>query len=382
MNVFINHVSIFLPNAPVGNDEMEAVLGQINGRKSRARPTILRSNGIVNRHYALERETGKLTHDNAQLTAEVVRKLLAATGLTEKSIALLACGTASPDQLMPAHGFMVQGELKLPPTEVFTAMGSCTASMAALKHAALSVGSGNTRNAVVTGSELLSPLMQGKHFGPELDDRIKALEANPHVAFEYEFLRWMLSDGAGAALLENEPRPRGNLPSLKIEWIESVSFAGHLETCMYHLARKDEGGRTQSWKQVEPAEWLKGGFFNLGQDARMLAQHIGPFMGDALQSVLQKREIPNGRVDWLLPHISSAFFKTEVTQQLARIGLKVDEERVFTNLSTVGNVGSASVFLMLEELLRSGRAKKGERILCAVPESARFNASFALLEVV
>ncbi len=306
---------------------------------------------------------------------------MAATGLAEKDIALLGCGTASPDQLMPAHGFMVQGELKLPPTEVFTAMGSCTASMAALKHAALSVGSGNSRNAVVTGSELLSPLMHAKHFGPELDDRIKDLERDPHIAFEYEFLRWMLSDGAGAALLENEPRSRGGLPSLKIEWIESVSFAGHLDTCMYHLARKHDG-RTQSWKEVEPAEWLKGGFFNLGQDARMLSEHIGPFMGDALKSIMQRREVPNHRVDWLLPHISSAFFKTEVTQQLARIGLHVDEERVFTNLATVGNVGAAAVFLMLEELLRSGRTKKGERILCAIPESARFNASFALLEVV
>ncbi len=58
MNVFINHVSSFLPNAPVSNDDMEAVLGRVNGRKSRARALILRSNGIVNRYYAMERETG------------------------------------------------------------------------------------------------------------------------------------------------------------------------------------------------------------------------------------------------------------------------------------------------------------------------------------
>jgi 3-oxoacyl-[acyl-carrier-protein] synthase-3 len=375
MNVFINQLSTFLPNAPVGNDEMEAVLGLVNGKKSRARQLILRNNGIVRRHYAIDPQTQKLTHDNAALTAEAVRRL-GPVG----DIALLACGTASPDQLMPAHGFMVQGALKLPPCEVFTAAGSCTASMAALRYGAIAVASGAARNAVVTGSELLSPLMQAKHFGPELDERVAALEKDPHIAFEYEFLRWMLSDGAGACLLENEPRPRGPLPSLRLHWVESVSFAGHLDVCMYHLARKRDG-RTESWKEVEPSEWLKGGFFNLGQDARMLSEHIAPFMGDALKMVLERRPLARDGVDWLLPHISSAFFKPQVAAQLERIGVHVPEERVFTNLSTVGNVATASVFLMLEELLTSGRARKGERILCAIPESARFNASFALLEV-
>lgn len=381
MNTFITHISTFLPNAPVDNDTMESVLGMVNGKKSRARPVVLRNNGIVRRFYAIDPKTGRLTHDNAKLTAEAVRALAKEASLDLKSVSLMACGTASPDQLMPAHGFMVQGELGLPPIEVFTAAGSCTASMAALSYGVMAVGSGNAKNAVVTGSELLSPLMQAKHFGPELDGRIAALEKDPHVAFEYEFLRWMLSDGAGACLVESEPRKRGPLPALKVHWVESVSFAGHLDTCMYHLARKRDG-RTESWKEVEPAEWLKGGFFNLGQDARMLAEHIGPFMGDALKQVADKRGLTAREVDWLLPHISSTFFKSQVKAQLDRIGLPISEEKVFTNLAQVGNVATASIFLMLRELLESGRAKTGQRILCVVPESARFNASFALLEVV
>ena len=62
-------------------------------------------------------------------------------------------------------------------------------------------------------------------------------------------------------------------------------------------------------------------------------------------------------------------------------GVFIAEEKVFTNLASTGNVGTASVFMMLHELLRSGRAKSGQKILCVVPESARFNASFALLTV-
>ncbi|MBL8956432.1 MAG: beta-ketoacyl-ACP synthase III [Myxococcaceae bacterium] len=381
MSAFITHISSFLPNGPIDNDTMESVLGLVNGKRSRARALVLRSNGIKNRHYAIDPASGQQTHTNAQLTAEAVRRLLDAVKLGVDEVPLLACGTATPDQLMPAHGFMTQGELKAPPAEVFTVAGSCTSSMSALRYATIAVGSGQVPRAVVTGSELCSALMHARHFRPELDDRIAALEKEPRIAFEYEFLRWMLSDGAGAVLVEPEARQRSAMPVLKIHWVDSISFAGQLDTCMYHLARKREDGSTETWKQVEPSEWLKSGFFNLGQDSRMLGENIGRVMGDSLAMVMKKRKLGGREVDWLLPHISSAFFRSEVKSQAERVGLFVPEERVFTNLAEVGNVGAASVFLMLEELVTSGRAKKGEKILCSIPESARFNASYALLEV-
>jgi 3-oxoacyl-[acyl-carrier-protein] synthase-3 len=276
---------------------------------------------------------------------------------------------------------MVHGELGSPPCEVMTGAGACTASMAAFKYAAMAVSAGLTPHAVVTGSELCSALMQAKWIGPELDERLQSLEKNPHLAFEHEFLRWMLSDGAGAWLVEPQPREHGLVRPLKIQWIESVSFAGSLDVCMYHLARKRDDGRLQTWKEVEPAEWLEGGFFRMGQDARMLGEHIGPFMGDALKIAVDRRGLKPSDVHWLLPHISSDFFRPQILEQTSRAGIPIPAERVFMNLSSVGNVGAAAVFLMLDELMRSGRAKKGENLLCIIPESARFNASFVFLEV-
>ena len=73
--VYITHIAAFLPNDPVSNDAMESVLGQIGKRPSRARKLILRSNRIKSRYYAIDPQTGKATHTNAQLTAEAVRKL-------------------------------------------------------------------------------------------------------------------------------------------------------------------------------------------------------------------------------------------------------------------------------------------------------------------
>ena len=96
--VYIQRIAAFLPNAPVSNDEMEKVLGQINGRPSRVRRIILRSNGILARHYVLDPLTGEPRYNNAQLTAEAVRAL-AGDGVSLSQIDLLACGTSSPDQL-------------------------------------------------------------------------------------------------------------------------------------------------------------------------------------------------------------------------------------------------------------------------------------------
>jgi 3-oxoacyl-[acyl-carrier-protein] synthase-3 len=54
---------------------MERLLGQVGAKPSRARRTILRSNGIVSRHYAIDSNTLQFTHSNAQLAAEAVRAL-------------------------------------------------------------------------------------------------------------------------------------------------------------------------------------------------------------------------------------------------------------------------------------------------------------------
>lgn len=235
--VYITGISKFLPNQPVSNDEMEHYLGMINGRPSRARRIILRNNGIKTRYYAMTRD-GKPTHNNAELAAEAIGRLFN-SGVRKEDIQLLACGTATPDQIMPSHASMVHGLLKMPEIEIASFAGSCCASMQALKYAFFSVLSGNTENAVCSGSEMLSHWMMAKYFEKEQISESK-IKDNPLLAFEKEFLRWMLSDGAGAALLEN--RPAGKTP-LRIDWVEIRSYAGEMDTCMYAGAEKDEDGK-------------------------------------------------------------------------------------------------------------------------------------------
>ena len=225
-DVFITRVSGFLPNKPVSNEDMESVLGLIDDRRSRARAIVLRNNGIQQRYYALDRE-GRITHTNARLVAEAVKGLVD-DALRLNDLELLACGTSSPDQFLPSHASQVHGELGHVPLEIVSTAGACCSGMHALKFGYMSVAGGLTRNAVAAGSELTGPMMRAGNFEAETGRHVE-LEQDPIIGFEKEFLRWMLSDGAAAVLMEDAPR--GPL-SLRLNWIESRSFANELDVCM------------------------------------------------------------------------------------------------------------------------------------------------------
>lgn len=373
--VYITNIAKFLPNKPVSNDEMEEYLGMIDNRPSKARRIVLRNNGIVNRYYALEKG-GKITHSNAELAAEAV-KMLFNNRFKKEDVQFLACGTASPDQIMPSHASMVHGLLDIPAVEIASFAGSCCASIQALKMCYLSVLAGSTENAVCTGSETLSHWMLAKYFEKETENEAK-LKENPLLAFEKEFLRWMLSDGAGAVLLEN--KPSGEL-NLKIEWIDIRSYASERETCMYAGGDKGPDGKVLGWCRFEPEDWLNKSIFSLKQDTRMLGDFIVKIGGRFLKEIITERNLDIASVDYFLPHLSSEFFREPIFKELAAIGIDIPREKWFTNLINVGNVATVSFMLMLEELIRTRDLKKGQKILLQVPESARFTYAYALLNV-
>jgi 3-oxoacyl-[acyl-carrier-protein] synthase-3 len=370
--VYITALAKYLPNQPVSNDEMESYLGMIGGKPSRARRIVLRNNGIRSRYYSIGKD-GSLSHSNAQMVVEAIRKL----GISEEQIELLSCGTSASDQTLPSHTAMVHGLLNSD-MEIMSPSGACCSGIHAMKFGYLSIKAGETTNAVSAGSELISPMMLARNFESESRSESE-LESNPFIGFEKDFLRWMLSDGAGAALLQD--RPNSNGPSLRIEWIESRSYAHEYETCMYSAADKRDDGSVKSWKEFEPEEWLDHSVFAMKQDVKLLSSTIVPLGGKFLTEIAKRRNLDVSSVDYFLPHLSSNFFRQQVYDQLVADGMEITEDKWYTNLVEVGNVGSASIYIMLEELFNSGKLKTGQKLLLMVPESARFSYAYALLTV-
>jgi 3-oxoacyl-[acyl-carrier-protein] synthase III len=376
--VYITNTSWFLPNEAVTNDEMEEYLGYINGKPSKSKKIVLRNNGIKTRYYALEKG-GKTTHTNAQITANAVRNLFDDVQQL-KNIDLLSCGTSSPDQMMPSHGVMVHGEL--PETnaiEVVSPSGVCCAGMHAFKYAYMAVKTGDKKNAVATGSERFSASLVANNFEEE-SQKLEELHKNPFISFDKEFLRWMLSDGAAAFLMTNKPNEEGL--SLRVEWIEGVSYANEMNACMYMASEKQTDGSLKSYLEFTPEELIEKSILSIKQDISLLSNNIVPLGGKRIKEIFDREGLKAEDVDYFLPHMSSEFFRPKIFEVMAVLGDTVPYEKWFVNLTSMGNVGAASVYFMVHELFKSGKLKKGEKLLLLVPESARFSYMYAYLTVV
>lgn len=372
MKAFINSMGKFLPGEPVDNDTMEEYIGTIGGKASRARKRILKQNGIQTRYYAIDREQRTL-FSNSEMAARAARQAIERSGLEMSEIDFLAAATSQGDFPLPGFASMVHGELKSPPCEIATLHGVCASGLMALKAAMLQILSGEKRHVLACASEFPSRLFKSTRF----DDQRKVHEEG--LSFDAEFLRWMLSDGAGAAVLGDSPNRSGL--SLSIEWIELTSFANKFEPCMY-VGPEKNGGPLQSWLDYRSyGEAADAGAINLRQDIRMLSDVVRHAVQGLLQ-VAKKRKLDASSIDWLAVHYSSHVFKDQSYELAAKAGFDIPRERWFTNLYSSGNVGSASIFLLLEELLYSGRLQAGQTVLCLIPESGRFLFGYMLLKVV
>lgn len=376
--VYITKTAMFLPNDPVPNEELESYLGVVNGTPSKSIDIVLRNNGITTRYYALNKE-GKATHTNAQMTALAVKGLFTDHPEKIKDLELLSCGTSSPDQLLPSHGVMTHGWLpESNAIEVVSPSGVCCAGMHAFKYAYLAITSGNVQLAAATGSERFSGSLVSNVFEEEAQ-KLAELKKNPVIAFEKDFLRWMLSDGAGAFLLSDKKNEIGI--SLQVDWIEGVSYANTKETCMYMGAEKLPDGTLKSYMDCSQQEILTKSLFSIKQDIKLLSDNIIQLGGKKIVEIFEKKGLTADDVDYFLPHISSEYFRPRIFEMMAQLGKTIPYEKWFINLYKLGNVGAGSAYLMVHELFNSGKLKKGEKILLLVPESGRFSYMYAMLTV-
>ena len=377
-NAYITRAAGFLPNQPVDNDHMEDYLGMLNGKPSKARRIVLNQNGIKTRYYAIDKQ-GNTTHTNVQMAAEAIRRLTYEKFKLD-DIDVLACGTASPEQLIPSHGVMVHGELGSKKNmEVVSFAGSCCTGMNALKYAYMSVITNNASNAVASASERTSAWMKASYFQAETD-MLNKLEGQPMLAFEKEFLRWMLSDGAFALLVQQQPSESSI--SLRIDWIDFESYANEKETCMYAGGEKDDKGNLKGWASFPANEWLEQSLFAVHQDTRLLGRNIVKLGGQMMVEIAEKHNFVADDIDWYMPHLSSMYFKDKILEEMKAVGLYIPEERWFLNLPRIGNIASASAFAMIEEAMRTGILKRGQHILMMIPESARFSYCYCMMTVV
>jgi 3-oxoacyl-[acyl-carrier-protein] synthase-3 len=365
-NAYLTGFGRYLPGEAVDNDGIAARLGGDDAVTERIRRRILDSNGIRQRHYALD-EHGEPTELNEELAVKALRAAFDDRGIDADDIRMLACATTMGDVLVPGFASMVHGRLGGGPMQLLSASGVCASSLAALDAVVSKIRLGDHPRAAVVGSELASRSLRQRRY-----DGIRA-------GMDAHFLRWMLSDGAGAVVVEFQPHP--SKPSLRVDWVRHVSLAHEHDVCMRAgmVGAEPEVGGT--WQDVGIAEGDAAGMFLLRQDVSMLDD-----LADAgihqFEELVDIGLVDVRHLDHVVCHYSTNMFRDVAFEALRRRIPTLDTDRWFSNLETRGNTGSASVFIALEEAWHTGRFAPGETVLLAVPESGRFSFAFAHLTVV
>jgi 3-oxoacyl-[acyl-carrier-protein] synthase-3 len=122
---------------------------------------------------------------------------------------------------------------------------------------------------------------------------------------------------------------------------------------------------------------------SIKQDVKLLNDNVVRLtVEEALSRVIAKRGLRARDYRYFLPHYSSHYFRDRLHDAMANIDFSIPYEKWFTNLYTKGNTGSASIFIMLHELIETKALLPGEKILCFVPESGRFTSCYFQLTVV
>lgn len=371
MTAYIKSVGKFLPGDPIPNDEIDEYIGDLGPNSAKLRERVIENSGISTRHYALDKEQ-ESQHSAAGMAASAVRDALERAEVDSEDLDLISAASSCPDLLAPGLASMVHGELGSGPCEIVTSHGICCSGAIALKNAYLHVLHEEKQNAMACAVEFTSRFLKSSWLNHSGDDRGKRL------SLDGAFLRYILSDGAGAALLGSTPGPG---VGFRIEWISQRSYAGTGPPVMY--CGVESLGSDRAWADYPSAqEAALAGAFMFRQDLRRLPDVVR-VCADEFERLVDAGTFEPKKIRFVAAHYSSEALKDAALREMkTRDCQQVPEERWRSNLSRVGNVGCAAIYLILEELIGSGELRDGDQVLCFVPESGRYSISYMLLSAV
>jgi 3-oxoacyl-[acyl-carrier-protein] synthase III len=285
---------------------------------------IIERTGIRERRIAPE---GIVTSDMASAAA---KQALEAAEIHPKDIDVIVVATITPDMPMPATAVFVQQKLGAGPCPAFDISAACGGFIFGL-----SIGDnfirGGMKNVLVIGVELLSRVVNW-------EDRTTCV---------------LFGDGAGAVVLGRaegasaQGKPRGVLAT-KIQ--SDGTLAGALMI---------PGGGSASPPSLEVIESKRDKIHMRGQDVFKVAVKN---LYSASKAALDMTGLKADEVDWICPHQANLRI---IDFAAARLG--VPKEKVLVNIDRVGNTSSASIPILLDENIRSGKVRSGDTlVMCAL----------------
>lgn len=279
--------------------------------------TSLAKSGVQMRWYASSAES------QSTLGAKALIGALHEANLARGEIDLLIAACGVPEQALPSTACAIAAAAKLPAgTPAFDVNASCLSFLQALQVASALLATGSYKRIAVVSSDLASR-------GIDHSDLESSL---------------IFGDGAAAAILELPPENSSS-------GLLAYSFQTYPEGREFCEIRAG-GTRRNPRVGVEDRDFL---FRMNGKAVFKLAARL---MDDFVEDLLAKAGVGLQEIDWVVPHQASHLGMAHI---IKRLGLP--EERVVNIYSDHGNQVAASIPTALHELMVSGRAERGQKVM-------------------
>lgn len=263
--------------------------------------------GIGSRHIS----TGETV---VSLAAQACEKALENAGKKASEVDLLLVATCTPEQGIPCAACQVQSLLGAVEAVAFDLNAACAGFLFALHTAWAYIEAGIYKNALIAGSEVLSKII-------DWTDRGTCV---------------LFGDGAGAVLVERSAEPG------------ILGFVQHSDGTKGEVLKCDD----RQLKNPYVSRPLQSPYVQM--DGREVFAFAVRQVPACIQEVLQKQQLAPGDVDLYVLHQANRRIIESIAKRLT-----VDMEKFPTNLGRVGNMSSAAIPVLLDELNREGRLQEG-----------------------
>jgi len=354
----------YLPGKPISIDEVDYFLGElteapkkINAWLQRMKSMMKEMLEVENYYYAIDPITREFTEDNITMSVKAAEKALQMSNIQANEIEFIAYGSAHQDQ-MPTASVRIQEALGIDNCGEISIHANCTSAYKALLVAYDFIKSGRYKNALVISSSMSSSELRAEFYN------------QPIVKKEELFLRYFLSDGAGALVLKAD---NSGAHGLYVENVFIESLGGIKPSAM-----KDQ--RPAYW--MNPKEEFEKGYHHLSQMFQNeLRQNFhepdGTVFFKGLKRMLEKYPTDLSHLKYFQVNFPSKHISEIVIEECSALG--IPKETLYTKMSGMGYAGPPMVFICLDKLLREEPFSYGDLVLSFVTEVSKFmQAGFIL----
>ena len=352
LKVIVTGIGAYLPGEKISAEEIDCYVGIMPGWNSPKYYHIIEKfAGIKYRHYAIERETGKLLEDSPCLAKKAAMSALERAGIQGSDLDLIITTTTSPPYLRGGLAKEVRILLGNEGCATYDLWGACTGIHQAITLATACIRVGMFRNALLVGVELISTGARAENYSEK------------RISREDMLIRGDLGDGAGALVLCGSDSPDDEDGILYAR-----SGTEGAEPSVFH---REAGGSTLPLNEAT----FHQGLFHWHHDFERMVRKGVPYFIEIVKRTLTGASIQIEDVDFIVPAAANLnYFKTEeflegMTCEERDLVAKI-RSKTFTNFSTVGNVAAAAVYIALNELYEKGCLGKDARLLLASVEGA------------